>query len=93
LAQRLLRGLREIRGVRVWTSADPTLAHAVVSFDPAGLDPHELQERLYVQDRIVCAARTGADRPGLRFSPHFYNSPSEVERALKAVRRAVQGRA
>ena len=26
--------------------------------------------------------RGGKDRPGLRVSPHFYNSPAEVDRLL-----------
>lgn len=93
LAQQLQRGLREIPGVKVWTSDDPQLSHAVVSCDPAGVDPHALQEALYAEDQIVCATRTGSDRPGLRFSPHFYNNPSEIERVLAALRRAVRGRA
>jgi selenocysteine lyase/cysteine desulfurase len=29
----------------------------------------------------------GADRPGLRFSPHFYNLHSEVDRTLEAIGR------
>jgi selenocysteine lyase/cysteine desulfurase len=29
----------------------------------------------------------GADRGGLRFSPHYYNLHSEVDRALAAVGR------
>lgn len=90
LGQALIRGLREVKGVKVWTSADPTRSHSVVSFDPAGLDPEKLQLSLYAKDRIVCAVRGGADRPGLRFSPHLYNTQAEVDRALQAVRRAVQ---
>ena len=42
---------------------------------------------LYEKDRIAGAPRTGADRGGLRFSPHFYNLHSEVDRALEAVQR------
>jgi selenocysteine lyase/cysteine desulfurase len=90
LGQALIRGLREVKGVKVWTSADPARSHSVVSFDPAGLDPEKLQLALYDKDRIVCAVRGGVDRPGLRFSPHLYNTQAEVDRALLAVRRAVQ---
>lgn len=90
LARELASGLREIPGVRVWSSPDPARSHAVLSFQPAALDPQRLQQQLYERDGIVCATRTGPDRPGIRFSPHFYNDRSEVERALAAVRRAVQ---
>jgi len=40
-----------------------------------------------VGDVILCAKRAGPDRGGLRFSPHFYNSHAEVERAVAAVKR------
>lgn len=93
LAQALLDGLRGIPGVKVWTSADPALRHSVVSFDPAGRDPQRLQALLYDEARIVCATRTGGDRPGLRLSPHFYNTQAEVERCLSALARAVKAAA
>jgi selenocysteine lyase/cysteine desulfurase len=44
---------------------------------------------LYERDHIACATRAGSDRPGLRFSPHFYNSHAEVEKTLAALRRAM----
>jgi selenocysteine lyase/cysteine desulfurase len=90
LAQALIRGLREVKGVKLWTSLEPSRSHSVVSFDPAGLDPQRLQQSLYEKDRIVCATRGGSDRPGIRLSPHLYNTMAEVERALQALRRAVQ---
>jgi selenocysteine lyase/cysteine desulfurase len=41
---------------------------------------------LYQKDRIGCATRSGQDRPGLRFSPHFYNTHAEVDRAVAAIK-------
>ena len=38
------------------------------------------------EDGIVAAARGGSDRPGVRFSPHFYNTESDIERAVVAIR-------
>ena len=38
------------------------------------------------QDGIVAAGRGGSDRPGVRFSPHFYNTESDIERAVAAIR-------
>lgn len=93
LAQALIRGLRDIRGVRLWTSLEPERSHSVVSFAVGSLDPQKLQQSLYEKDRIVCATRGGSDRPGIRLSPHLYNTQAEVERALAAVRRAVQAAA
>ncbi len=89
LAQLAIRELSAIDGVKVWTTADRSLSSAVVSFQPASLDPRKLSAALYENDRIGCATRGGQDRGGLRFSPHFYNLQSEVERAVAAVKKYV----
>jgi len=87
LAQALMAGLRKLDGVEVWTHADPARSSAIVSFRPGNLDPRKLTLALYESDRIVCATRGGADRGGLRYSPHFYNSHAEIERSVAAVKR------
>jgi isopenicillin-N epimerase len=87
LAQALMAGLRKLPGVTLWTHADPARSAAVVSIRPGDLDPRKLTLALYEKDRIVCATRAGADRGGVRFSPHFYNSHAEVERVVDALRR------
>lgn len=87
LAQMLITGLRRINGVQVWTSTEPDRAAAIVSFLPGGIDVRKLHQALYEKDRIVCATRSGTDRGGLRFSPHFYNLQSDISRTLDAVRR------
>ena len=89
LTQALMEGLRRIAGVKIWTSADPARSAAIVSFQPAGLDVRKLSAALYQQDRIGCATRGGQDRPGIRLSPHFYNTHMEVDRALAAIRKYI----
>jgi isopenicillin-N epimerase len=90
LAQSLMRGLREIAAVKLWTSGDPQRSHSVVSFQVGDLDPQKLQQALFEKDRVVCATRGGTDRPGLRLSPHLYNTQAEVERVVAAIRRAAR---
>ena len=87
LAALTIAGLKRIDGVKVWTHDDPSRSAAVVSFLPGGLDIRRLHQALYEKDRVVCATRGGSDRPGLRFSPHFYNLESDIERAVTAVKR------
>ncbi len=87
LAQALMAGLLKLDGVKLWTHADPARSAAVVSFRPGSLDARKLTLALYANDRIVCATRAGADRGGLRFSPHLYNSHAEIERSVAAVKR------
>ena len=85
----LTKELKAIDGVKVWTDADPSRSAGIVSFQPAGLDVSKLHAALYERDRIACATRGGSDRPGLRFSPHFYNLETDIERTVAAVRRYV----
>jgi isopenicillin-N epimerase len=85
----LSEGLRAIDGVKVWTHENPLRSAAIVSFQPAGLDVSKLHAALYERDRIACATRGGGDRPGLRFSPHFYNLETDMERTVAAIKRYV----
>ena len=82
-----IKALKQIDGVKVWTHDDPARSAAVVSFQAGNLDTRRLHQALYEKDRVVCATRGGSDRPGLRFSPHFYNLESDIERAVAAVKR------
>ncbi len=85
LGQALIAGLRGIDGVQMWTHPDPSRSGAVVSFRPGSLDVPRLAAALYRNDRLGCATRGGADRPGIRFSPHIYNTMAEVDRAVAAI--------
>lgn len=90
LATQLMDGLHELPGFQVWTSPDPALRAAVVSFAPAALDAGKLAAALYEHDRIAITTRGGRDRAGLRVSPHFFNSPAEIDRLLTALRKYVR---
>jgi selenocysteine lyase/cysteine desulfurase len=85
LAQAIIVGLRRIDGVQMWTHPDPARSGAVVTFRPGSLDIPKLSAALYKNDHIGCATRTGNDRPGIRFSPHIYNTMAEADRAVAAI--------
>ena len=87
LANQLIAGLSKLPDVKVWTSPNPALNAAVVSFQPGSLNAAKLGQVLYEKDKIGTAGRGGADRGGLRASPHFYNTPEEVDRLVSAVGR------
>jgi len=87
LTQALIQGLKKIDGVKIWTSPEPSRAAAVLSFQPGGLDVRKLSTALYQKDRIGCATRGGQDRPGIRFSPHFYNTHADVEKTVAAIKK------
>ena len=85
LATALVEELSALDGVHMWTSPDPARRAAVVTFRPADLAPGDVVAALE-EDGIVAAARGGSDRTGVRLSPHFYNSHTDVERAVSAIR-------
>lgn len=87
LANQLIKGLSRIPDVKVWTSPNPALNAAVVSFLPGSLNQQKLGQALYENDKIGTAGRGGQDRGGLRASPHFFNSPEEIDRLVSAVGR------
>jgi selenocysteine lyase/cysteine desulfurase len=87
LAQHLITELGRLDGVKMWTHADPARSAAIVVFQPGSLDPRKLSAALTEKDRIVVTARGGADRPGLRLSPHFYNTMDEMDRAVGAIKK------
>jgi selenocysteine lyase/cysteine desulfurase len=87
LAQQLIAGLSKLPQVRVWTSPNPALNAAVVSFQPGALNAQKLGQVLYEKDKLGLAGRGAGDRGGLRASPHFYNTPEEVDRLVAAVGR------
>ena len=86
LASQLIEGLSALDGVHMWTSARPEWRAAVVTFRPGELEPGRVIAALE-EDGIVAASRGGSDRPGIRFSPHFYNMEVDVERAVDAIGR------
>ena len=85
LTTQLMAGLAKIPGITNWTSPVAERRVAVVSFVPGTLDANKLATALYTNDRIGITTRGGKDRPGIRVSPHFYNSPAEVDKLVAAV--------
>ena len=87
LTTALIEGLKNVNGVKIWTSPEASRRAAVLSFQPGSLDVRKLAAALYKNDHIGCATRGGQDRPGVRFSPHFYNTHADVEKAIAAVKK------
>lgn len=87
LSQFLMRELRALEGVHLYTDPAPHRSATVVTLRPGTLDPRKLASALYDNHRIASAARAGADRPGIRLSPHLYNTMAEMESVVVAIRR------
>jgi selenocysteine lyase/cysteine desulfurase len=87
LAEALMDGLAKLPGVKLWTDRAPDRHAAIVIFQPGSLDPRRLGTALQQKDKVVCTTRGGQQNPGLRISPHFFNTMGEIERTLGALKR------
>jgi selenocysteine lyase/cysteine desulfurase len=85
LAQQLLAGLRKFDDFKIFTSPVTERTHAVVTFAPGTIDRAKLVAALYERDKIAVVPGGGAGRQGIRVSPHFYNTPEEIDRLLAAL--------
>ena len=86
LAQRLMSGLSRLPGVKLWTDPAPDRSAAIVIFKPGALDPARLGAALTANEKIVVTTRgANGSNPGLRVSPHFFNTMEEIDRLVAAV--------
>lgn len=86
LSRRLMTGLQRIDGVQLYTDPAPDRSAAIVIFRPGTLDPRRLGEALARDHAIVVTTRpAGGSNPGIRVSPHFYNTADEIDRLLEAI--------
>jgi selenocysteine lyase/cysteine desulfurase len=84
LAQALMDGLRKLKGVTLWTDPKPAHSAAIVIFQPGTLDVRKLGPAL-TAGRVICTTRAGQQTPGLRMSPHFYNTMDEIDRTVATI--------
>ncbi|MFC1730155.1 aminotransferase class V-fold PLP-dependent enzyme [candidate division KSB1 bacterium] len=75
---------RLIPGVTIHTPVEHEMSGGVVIFAPPGIDQRAATGTLYNDYDIGCAVM-GGGTPGIRFSPHIYNTMEEIERAVAAV--------
>ncbi len=76
----LIDKLNNIKGVSVLTPTHPSEHAGIVSFRLVSRDQREVHQ-LLLDKGIICACRGGA----IRFSPHFYTSREQLDRAAATV--------
>lgn len=97
LCSRLISGLKEIAGVKVYGVSDPEKRASVVSFNIDGVDPAAVGNLLdsdydiAVRVGIHCAPdahRSMGSYPvgAIRMSPGFFTTEGEIDQAVQAVR-------
>jgi len=80
LTERLTAGVAA-KGYRVVSSRRPGEASGIVAFTSDRHDHNEIQRRLEAEHRIIIVVREGR----LRSSPHFYNTPEEIDHLIDAL--------
>ena len=87
LAQHLMTELGKLPGVHLWTDPTPDRSAAIVIFKPGNLDPRALGNSL-TQEKIVVTVRgANGSNPGLRISPHIYNTMDDMDRLVASLAR------
>ena len=82
-----LTAVQELGAKSILAIVVPERAVACVTFAPGTLDTRKLVAALYERDKIAITTGGGQGRSGLRVSPHFYNTPEEIDRLLAALTR------
>ncbi len=65
-------------GFELLTDPGPERRAGIVTFGIGGRDPKAVYRQLMEQG-VICAQRAG----GVRFAPHFYNTPEQLDRAIE----------
>jgi selenocysteine lyase/cysteine desulfurase len=86
LAQRAMRGLSDLPGVKLRTNPAAELSAGVVKFDLEKKDLRTVYDTLWRKHGLAIAQTASGPTKGLRFSPHVYNTMDEIDRAVAAVR-------
>lgn len=87
LSQFLIAELKQLAGVQVYTDPSPDRSANLVVFKPGTLDPRRFGTALAEKDGVIATVRGGQDRPGLRVSPHLYNTMDEMIRLVAATKK------
>jgi len=83
----LITELKKLDGVQVYTDPAPDRSANIVVFKPGTLDPRRFATALGTNEGVVATVRAGQDRPGLRVSPHLYNTMDEMTRLVAATKK------
>ena len=85
LASQVKKQLGRIPNLQLKTNMEPELSAGVVKFKLTRTGTKQAYDTLYEKHHIALAMTASGDSEGLRFSPHIYNEPEEMDRAAAAV--------
>lgn len=77
-ARYLIEAIRQHPQLELMSAGEPGRHAGIVTFRVAGRDSRQVYRHL-MDNGVICANRGG----GIRFSPHFYNTPEQLDTALE----------
>ncbi|MBM3786208.1 MAG: aminotransferase class V-fold PLP-dependent enzyme [Acidobacteria bacterium] len=86
LATRAKTQLAALGGVELKTNHEAELSGGVVKFKLSDIATKTVYGKLWERHRIATASTLSGDSEGIRFSPHIYNLPGQIDAAVAAVR-------
>ncbi len=75
LSTRLRAGLKQIPGVKMWTSEDPKFAAGLTLFSVRDIPMANVQQAILNRDRIYIRTMTTGNLNAVRAATHIYNMP------------------
>lgn len=90
LSARLRAGLKQIPGVKLWTSEDPTFAAGLTLFSVHDLPMENVQKAILARDRIYIRTMTTGNLNAVRAATHIYNMPAEVDHLVASVKHVAE---
>ena len=90
LSTRLRAGLKQIPGVKLWTSEDPKFAAGLTLFSVRDIPMENIQKAILARDRIYIRTMTTGNLNGVRAATHIYNMPAEVDHLIASVKHVAE---
>jgi isopenicillin-N epimerase len=90
LSARLRAGLKQIPGVKLWTSDDPAFAAGLTLFSVRDLPMENVQKAILARDRIYIRTMTTGSLNAVRAATHIYNMPGEVDHLIESVKHVAE---
>ncbi len=89
LRDRWMRRLSGQKGVRIFTSFDPTLACGIGTVGLEGLEPGKLASHLWERRRIIVSPIAHDEFQGLRITPSVYTTLAEIDVFAEEMERVI----
>ncbi len=86
IARKMRVALNKVPGAEVRGSGEESVSGPVIKVNFPGKDLRRLYDTLWDRHKLAVALTPGGDVSGIRFSPHVYNTPADIDAVASALR-------